>query len=147
MCLQHFRHKLISPHSCFPEDLLIMNAGSKNKSAAAKVIKTARKSVTRKTVKITDEKASPSKKQKKKVNLLRLCSEMNKFADDANDKEIIKRFKISIISSITEDISKINLIAILKKPEDVDLNSFSESIQPYLKHYFFMINRNKNRKK
>ena len=35
----------------------------------------------------------PAKGKKRKTNLLRLCSEMNKYVTDANDKEIIKRFK------------------------------------------------------
>ncbi len=99
--------------------------------------------------KSTDKAMSISKKQqqKRKNNLLKLCSEMSKYADDANDKEIIKRFKTSITSAVNEDISKSSLNLILKNPEDVAMGNFSENIQPYLKHYLFMINRNKNKKK
>jgi hypothetical protein len=87
-----------------------------------------------------------SKKQKKKTNLLKLCSEMNIYANDANDKEIIKRFKTTITSSVGEDISKTSLFTILKKPEDVKMAEFNESIQPYIKHYIFMLNRSLSRK-
>ena len=74
---------------------------------------------------------------------------MNKYAEDANDKEIIKRFKTTITSSISEDISKVSLFNILKKPEEVNMSEYSESIQPYIKHYLFMVNRSahKNSKK
>ncbi|MFH0974814.1 MAG: hypothetical protein V1874_03410 [Spirochaetota bacterium] len=94
----------------------------------------------------SDKVSNASTKQKKKINLLKLCSVMNNYSDDANDKEIIKRFKTTITSSINEDISKTSLATILKKPEDVNIGDFSESIQPYIKHYLFMFNRSTNNK-
>jgi hypothetical protein len=105
--------------------------------------KTAKKNISKRN---TDKTSSASKKQKKKTNLLKLCSLMNKYANDANDKEIIKRFKTTITSSVSEDISKISLFNILKKPEDINMNEFSESIQPYIKHYLFMYNRSLSKK-
>ena len=82
-------------------------------------------------------------KAKKKNNLLKLCTEMGKYIIDANDKEIIKRFKTTISSAVEEDISKSSLDMILKDPKEVQINTFSESIQPYIKHYLFMIKRKK----
>ncbi len=91
-------------------------------------------------------KTKADKKQKKRTNLLKLCSEMNKYAEVANDKEIVKRFRITIASSVSEDISKTGLMTILKKPGDIDMADYSEIVQPYIKHYLFMIHRNKNKK-
>jgi hypothetical protein len=113
------------------------------KAVKSNVKNKAKKSITKKN---TDKTSTTVKKQKKKTNLLKLCSVMNNYADDANDKEIIKRFKTTITSSVNEDISKISLANILKRPEDVSTNEFSESIQPYIKHYLFMINRSLNKK-
>lgn len=120
---------------------------STTNKANTKKKSTAVKSKTKKAEKKATEKNSiASKKQKKKINLLKLCSFMNNFADDANDKEIIKRFKTTISSSISEDISKTSLFNVLKKPEEVSMSDFHESIQPYIKHYLFMINRSMTRK-
>ncbi len=85
--------------------------------------------------------ADKSKPKKRRSNLSRLCSEMSKYVVDANDKEIIKRFKTTITSSSEQDITKSNLDVILKSPKDVEMNAFSESIQPYIKHYLFMVRR------
>jgi hypothetical protein len=67
---------------------------------------------------------------------------MNKVASDAVDKEIIKRFK-TLIDTCEEDITKSSLLQVLKNSKDVDVNSFHESLQPYIKHYIFMVKRNK----
>jgi len=91
-------------------------------------------------------KAKPkSSKKKKKVNLIRLYSEMNKLAEDAVDKEVIKRFK-TMVDSIEEDITKVSLSAILKEPKNVDVYSFHDGLQPYIKHYLFMLKRSKKKK-
>lgn len=87
---------------------------------------------------------TPAKGKKRKTNLLRLCSEMNKYVIDANDKEIIKRFKTTIFSS-SEDISKSSLDIILNSPKDVEIGLFSEILQPYIKHYLFMMKRDKKK--
>ncbi len=115
----------------------------KTKSIKSKGKGTVKKSITRKSA---DKTSVSVKKQTKKTNLLKLCSVMNNYADDANDKEIIKRFKTTITSSVSEDISKTSLMNVLKRPEDVSSSDFSESIQPYIKHYLFMVNRSLNKK-
>ena len=71
---------------------------------------------------------------------------MNNYVVDANDKEIIKRFKTTISSSMEEDITKSSIDLIFNNPKDVDVSAFSESIQPYIKHYLFMVKRDKNKK-
>ncbi len=109
---------------------------SKPKSGAQKKIKT----VHRKT------EIRPSKVKTKKVNLLKLYSEMNKLSNDAVDKEVIKRFKI-IIDTIEEDITKKSLLLILKEPRNVTVADFGDSLQPYIKHYLFLLKRNKRAKK
>ncbi|MBN2402778.1 MAG: hypothetical protein JXN64_10300 [Spirochaetes bacterium] len=118
---------------------------SKDKS---KAVKSGKKNTSKKNIKknASDKNSTAAKKAKKKINLLKLCSVMNNYADDANDKEIIKRFKTTITSSVSEDISKTSLMNILKKPEEISTNDFSESIQPYIKHYLFMVNRSLNKK-
>jgi hypothetical protein len=125
----------------------------KFKTVKPKIKSTVKKSTVKKSTvkknsikKRTDKSPATVKKQTKKTNLLKLCSIMNKYGDDANDKEIIKRFKTTISSSVSEDISKTNLFNILKKPEDVNMTDFPESIQPYIKHYLFMYNRSLNKK-
>lgn len=93
----------------------------------------------------TISKPAKPKGKKRKTNLLRLCSDMSKYAVDANDKEIIKRFKTTILTS-TDDISKSNLDIILNTPNETDLSVFSESLQAYVKHYLFMVKRSKKMK-
>ncbi|MCU0848948.1 MAG: hypothetical protein MUD12_13765 [Spirochaetes bacterium] len=83
-----------------------------------------------------------SKKRKKKTNLLRLYMEMNKLSSDAVDREVIKRFKV-IIDTCEEDITKTNLMSILREPKGVDVSSFDEIFQPYIKHYVFLYKRYK----
>ena len=90
-------------------------------------------------------KLAASRKKKKNANLARLCTEMNGLAADAVDKEIIKRFK-TMIDTTDEDITKTSLGLILKDPKSVDLNTFHEGLQPYVKHYLFMSKRNKKSK-
>lgn len=126
--------------------LLIMSTKTKTDSRNKKT-SSVRSTIKTKSARKNVEKASAaSKKNKKKVNLLRLCSEMANYTDDANDKEIVKRFKTSISSSVNEDISKVSLNLILKKPTDVNMSDFPENLQPYIKHYLFMFNRSKKRK-
>lgn len=99
------------------------------------------------TGKIASSKTRPTSKDKKKKNhLLKLCKEMNNYEIDANDREIIKRFKTSISSSIEDDISRTSLDLLLKKPKEVEINGFSENIQPYIKHYLFMLSRSIKKK-
>jgi len=81
---------------------------------------------------------------RKKANLSRLCTQMGKMTVDAVDKEIIKRFKI-IIDTADDDITKISLDTILNNPSSVEVNQFHESLQPYIKHYLFMLKRNASR--
>ncbi len=83
-------------------------------------------------------------KPRKKTNLSKLCTEMNKVAHDAVDREIIKRFKI-MIDTCEEDITKTSLTAVVKEPTGIDLSSFHESLQPYIKHYLFMLKRSKSK--
>ncbi|OHD70599.1 MAG: hypothetical protein A2W19_03420 [Spirochaetes bacterium RBG_16_49_21] len=82
----------------------------------------------------------------KKINLLKLYSEMNKLSNDAVDKEVIKRFKI-IIETSEEDIMKKNLELILKDPKNVSVAEFNDNLQPYIKHYLFLIKRDKRNKR
>jgi predicted metalloprotease with PDZ domain len=95
---------------------------------------------------MTDNKTQKTRSKKaqarKKTNLLRLSSEMNKISLDAVDKEVIKRFRI-IIDTCDEDITKASLTQVLKNVKEVDVNSFHESLQPYIKHYLFMMKRSK----
>ncbi len=81
-----------------------------------------------------------SKKPKKKTNLHKLYSEMNKHAFDAVDKEVVKRFK-TLIDTSAEEITKTSLDQIFSKTTEVDISSFHESLQPYIKHYVFMVKR------
>ena len=90
---------------------------------------------------IKSAKSAKSAK-KRRTHLLRLCTEMNNHAIDANDKEIIKRFKTTITSS-EEDISRSALDQIIHRPQEVEMDDFSESVQPYVKHYVFMNARKK----
>jgi hypothetical protein len=82
----------------------------------------------------------------KKINLLKLYSEMNKLSNDAVDKEVIKRFKI-IIETSEEDITKKSLKLILKEPKNVNISDFNDSLQPYIKHYLFLMKRDTRSKK
>lgn len=104
-----------------------------------------RKSATSKARPVADrEKAKPKAKPgkpRRKNNLLKLCSEMNRLVIDAVDKEVVKRFK-TLIDTSAEEITKASLDAVLKNPGDIEAGSFHESLQPYIKHYIFMVKRN-----
>ena len=84
----------------------------------------------------------PDKKNtaKKKGNLLKLYSIMNRMILDAVDKEVVKRFK-TIIDTSEEDISKTMLRDVMKDYRRVEISSFREALQPYIKHYVFMMKR------
>lgn len=90
-------------------------------------------------------KAKTKPKAKKKTNLLKLCTQMGKMSLDAVDKEIIKRFKI-IIDTAEEDITRNSLDTIFNDPSNVEVSSYHESFQPYIKHYLFMLKRSNNKK-
>jgi hypothetical protein len=77
---------------------------------------------------------------KKKDNLLKMYGIMSEMGHDAVDREVLKRLKI-IIDSVDDDISKVKLNDLLKRPRQVDLNVFSEALQPYVKHCVFMLKR------
>lgn len=97
-----------------------------------------------KTRDIKSRESQKAKMKRKKVNLTRLYTEMNKRSLEANDKEIIKRFKI-IIDSSEEDLPKISVDSIIKDPASVDFSSYHESFQPYIKHYLYMIKRDRSK--
>jgi len=84
-----------------------------------------------------------TKNKKDKPNLHKLSQEMAKLACDAVDKEIIKRFKI-IIDSSPKDIPKVTLSSILNEEIEPEIYAENESLQPYVKHYLFMLKRKKN---
>ena len=77
---------------------------------------------------------------KRKVNLMKLFSEMNQLSKDAVDKEIVKRFK-TVIDTMEEDITKTTLHTITKQSDSLDLSMFNEGVQPYIRHYVFMMKR------
>jgi hypothetical protein len=77
---------------------------------------------------------------KRKTNLLKLYSEMNKMVKDAVDKEVAKRFRI-IIDLVETDISKTTLADIMKRHNTIELDRFGEGVKPYIKHYVFMVKR------
>jgi len=76
----------------------------------------------------------------RKVNLARLYTAMNKMSDDAVDKEILRRFKI-LIDSCDQDITKVAVDAVFKDPDAVDIAEFHEGLQPYIRHYIFLIKK------
>ncbi|HON76987.1 MAG TPA: hypothetical protein PK544_00730 [Spirochaetota bacterium] len=98
---------------------------------------------------MAENKSQKTKAKKKttrrKTNLLRLSSEMNKIAQDAVDKEIIRRFR-TLIDTCEEDITKSSLTQVLKESKDVEVSNFHESLQPYVKHYLFMLKRSQKLK-
>lgn len=116
------------------------------KNRTSKISKAPKKKPAKKTVKDNPAAAGvslskiKSKTGKRKVNLMKLCTEMNKIAIDAVDKEVIKRFRI-LIDAAEEDITKTGLHAVLKNWKDVEVTQFHESFHPYIKHYIFMMKR------
>lgn len=113
--------------------------------AAKKKVKAVKKKA--KTSSAATKTVQQRKKRKggRKANLLKLCTEMNKMAHDAVDREIIKRFK-TIIDTGEEDITKVKLTSVLNDPKNIELSDFHESHQPYIKHYLFMLKRDKGKK-
>jgi hypothetical protein len=91
-----------------------------------------------------EKKKTKSGKPRRKTNLYKLCTEMNKNILDAVDKEVVKRFK-TLIDTSAEEITKISLDTILSNPMEVEITSYHESLQPYIKHFIFMKKRNINK--
>lgn len=83
--------------------------------------------------------------KKKKLNLLRIYSEMSELCYDAVDREVLKRFKI-IIDTCEDDITKVSMRLVLKDPKNVIISSFHESVQPYIKHFLFLRKREQKKK-
>lgn len=88
----------------------------------------------------TVKKSTKKSRSTRKTNLLKLCSVMSKLAHDAVDKEVVKRFKI-LIEANDEDITKVELNTILKHYDGIELNQFHEGLQPYIRHYVFLMKR------
>lgn len=86
------------------------------------------------------------RKNVKKTNLTKLYNQMHKLSLDAVDSEVIKRFKI-LIDASEEDLPKAVIDTLLNDPKLSDTSIFPEGLQPYVKHYIFMIKREKNQKK
>jgi len=76
----------------------------------------------------------------RKENLLKVYAAMGKLCIDAVDREVHKRFKV-IIDTMEYDITKKTMNQILKDPRSVSLSDFDENLQPYIKHYLFLMKR------
>lgn len=88
----------------------------------------------------TVKKTKKASRSKRKTNLLRIANAMNKMVVDANDREIMRRFKV-LIDTSEEDVTKAEVDVILKNPESVTISNYHEAFQPYIKHYIFMLKR------
>lgn len=86
-----------------------------------------------------------TRKNVRKTNLLRLYNRMTKLSSDAVDNEIVKRFKI-LVDASEEDLPKIEIDALLNNLSNIDTHTFPEGLQPYVKHYVFMVKRENNMK-
>ena len=86
------------------------------------------------------------RKNVKKTNLTKLYNHMHKMSIDAVDSEVIKRFKV-LIDACEEDLPKAIIDGLIAEPKGADTSVFPEGLQPYVKHYVFMIKRDKNQKK
>ena len=90
--------------------------------------------------------AKKVRKNIKKTNLIRLYNHMHKISVDAVDSEIVKRFKV-LIDACEEDLAKSIIDTLISDPKTADTSVFPEGLQPYVKHYVFMVKREKNQKK
>ena len=117
-----------------------------NMESTKPVKKTAKKTAAKKKQTTSKKAAKTSRTNKKKTNLLRLHAEMIKLIVDAVDREIVKRFKI-IVDTGDDDITKQSLLAILKEPDTINPMLYEERLQPYIKHYLFMLKRKANKNK
>lgn len=86
------------------------------------------------------------RKNVKKTNLTRLYTHMHKMSIDAVDSEVIKRFKV-LIDACEEDLPRVVIDTLINDSKGSDSSVFPEGLQPYVKHYIFMVKREKNQKK
>ncbi len=91
-------------------------------------------------------RSAKSRKNVKKTNLTRLYNMMHKLSSDAVDNEIMKRFKV-LIDACEEDLPKIHIDSLISEPKTADTSVFPEGLQPYVKHFVFMVKRDKVNKK
>lgn len=96
--------------------------------------------------KATKQRTTKSRKNIKKTNLNRLYNQMHKLASDAVDNEIMKRFKV-LIDACEEDLPKIHIDALISEPKSADTSVFPEGLLPYVKHFVYMVKRDKVNKK
>lgn len=92
------------------------------------------------------QKPAKSRKNIKKTNLTRLYNHMHKLSSDAVDNEIMKRFK-TLIDACAEDLPKIHIDALISEPRSADTSVFPEGLLPYVKHFVYMVKRDKMNKK
>ena len=87
-----------------------------------------------------------SRKNIKKTNLTKLYNLMHKMSSDAVDNEIMKRFKV-LIDACEEDLPKVHIDALISEPKSADTSVFPEGLLPYVKHFIYMVKRDKSNKK
>ncbi len=85
-----------------------------------------------------------ARNRKRKTNLLKIHSAMNKMVEDAVDKEVVRKFR-TIIDSSEEDLTRAQADEILKSPLNLNVGDFPESTHPYLRHFIFMHKREAKR--
>lgn len=91
-------------------------------------------------------RTTKSRKNIKKTNLTRLYNLMHKMSTDAVDNEIMKRFKV-LIDACEEDLPKVHIDALISEPKNADTSVFPEGLLPYVKHFIYMVKRDKSNKK
>ena len=106
------------------------------------------KSTSSKSTKAKTAKAKTTKSRKniKKTNLTKLYNQMHKLASDAVDNEIMKRFKV-IIYAAEEYLPKIHIDALLGEPKSADISVLPERLLTYVKHFIYMVKRDRVNKK
>ena len=74
-------------------------------------------------------------------NILWLCSEMEKMAQDVNDREICKRLR-HFAGRTEYDLSHETIMPIRSRRAEVDVGLIPEPLLPFFRHYQFMKKRN-----
>ncbi|WP_210410883.1 phosphatidylinositol phospholipase [Leptospira sarikeiensis] len=78
----------------------------------------------------------------KRTSFQRLLNAMKKVTSEVNDHEILRRLETLMVTS-KEDLNQATVRSLLENPLDFDPKSVPEPYAQYVRHFVYMVKRNK----
>lgn len=80
----------------------------------------------------------------KRTSFQRLLNAMKKLISEVNDNEILRRLETLMVTS-KEDLNQAVVRSLLENPLDFDPKSVPEPYAQYVRHFVYMVKRNKKK--